>query len=304
VAGRRASHFLLWSAVLAGGLLVLDPASASAQGTGDPTTSDSSVGYIDSAIPISQLRLRFDAAYDFERPSRAEFFYAQTKPGGPGLPLPEKKIDYQDISTYLELAANPWLSGFVEVPVRFLNPEVNTNTAGLADMNAGFKLAFLQTCATTATFQLRTYVPTGAASRGLGTRHVSLEPALLVDRRLGEHWLVEGELRYWAPAGGTDFAGDVIRYGVGVSRAFGTESLRISPVVELVAWTVLSGKEPFVAPDAIGSTSAAGDTIVNGKLGVRMALGSWGDVYAGYGRALTGTTWYKDIFRVELRWRF
>src|SRR5438874_1452518 len=31
------------------------------------------VGYIDSAIPTSQLRLRFDASYNNNRPSRAEF---------------------------------------------------------------------------------------------------------------------------------------------------------------------------------------------------------------------------------------
>jgi hypothetical protein len=280
------------------------PAPALAQGTGDPTTSDSSVGYIDSAVPISQLRLRFDAAYDFARPSRAEFFYAQTKPGGPGLPRPEKSIDYQDIATYLEVAANPWLSGFVEGPIRLLNPQVNANTAGFADMNAGFKLAFLQTGTTTATFQLRAYLPTGAASHGLGTRHVSLEPAFLFNHRLGEHWLLEGELRYWAPIGGTDFAGDVLRYGIGVSRAIPMENLTVSPVAEIVGWSVLSGKEPFAPPDAAGARNAAGDTIVNAKLGMRLSLGDRADIYAGYGRSLTGATWYKDIFRVELRVRF
>ena len=46
-------------------------------------------------------------------------------------------------------------------------------------MNAGFKWAFWETDDQVATFQLRTYIPTGAASRGLGNNHVSLEPALL-----------------------------------------------------------------------------------------------------------------------------
>jgi hypothetical protein len=51
--------------------------------------------------------------------------------------LPETKVDYQDISTMAEVALNSSLSGFVEVPIRFLNPEQNANTWGLADMATG-----------------------------------------------------------------------------------------------------------------------------------------------------------------------
>jgi len=67
-----------------------------------------------------------------------------------------------------------------------------------------------------ASFQLRTYIPTGNAGEGLGNDHVSLEPALLLYRPLTEQWCFEGELRYWTPLDGTDFAGDIIRYGAGV----------------------------------------------------------------------------------------
>src|SRR5262249_13954942 len=35
----------------------------------------SAVGYIDPAIPLTQFRLRYDAAYRDNRPDRAEFFY-------------------------------------------------------------------------------------------------------------------------------------------------------------------------------------------------------------------------------------
>ena len=34
-------------------------------------------GYVDFAVPITQFRLRFDAAYDDNRPDRAEFFYGK-----------------------------------------------------------------------------------------------------------------------------------------------------------------------------------------------------------------------------------
>jgi hypothetical protein len=46
---------------------------------------------------------------------------------------------------------------------------------------------------------------------------------------------------------------------------------------------------------------AAGDTIINAKLGARLRLANFGDIYAGYGRALTGDRWYRDIWRFEFR---
>jgi hypothetical protein len=121
-----------------------------------------------------------------------------------------------------------------------------------------------------------------------------------------------GELRDNIPiAAEDDFAGQVLRYGVGVSYlAYCGERMRVAPVVELVGWTVLDGKE--FSPDG-GIKSAGGDTIVNAKIGARFNFGdtseggnflSHSDLYVGYGRALTGDVWYKDIVRVEYRLRF
>jgi hypothetical protein len=266
---------------------------------GGPTTRDSGVGYIDSAVPFSQFRLRYDDAFHNNRPTRAEFFYAKGQPpGGPGLPKPETFVDYQDISSYLEIAADNRMSAFIEAPVRFLNPQINQDATGFADMNAGFKYAFFQNPDWIMTGQFRTYIPTGDAHLGLGTRHVSLEPAFLFNHNLASWLLLEGEFRYWIPVGGTDFEGDVIRYGLGLT--FGrrqADHFWVTPVTEVVGWTVLGGKE------SAGTTiiSAAGDTIVNFKVGVRFGLGDRADIYTGYGRPLTGDVWYKDIFRVEFR---
>jgi serine/threonine protein kinase len=220
-----------------------------------------------------------------------------------GLPTPEPRIDYQDLSSYLELAAKERLSGFVELPWRFLNPEVNANANGLADMNAGFKYAFLYGNNGVATFQLRAYIPTGDASRGLGNHHVSLEPAFLFFKPLTERLGLEGEFRYWVPIDGTDFAGDLIRYGVGVHYDIWRNcGLTLSPVAEFVGWIVLSGKESAVTPSGVVLVEdAAGDTIVNAKLGLRLHVGDVGDFYAGYGRSLTGDRWYENTWRVEFR---
>jgi hypothetical protein len=286
-----------------------------APATGGQTIS-APAGYIDPAPPETTFRLRFDAAYDNNRPDRAEFFYGKCGCFGgkaPGPAKPETKVDYQDISGYVELAPTERFSGFVEVPQRFINPEQNPNAEGIGDMNAGLKYALLYDPSQVLTFQFRTYIPTGDAFKGLGTHHTSLEPAFLFFQRLSDQLVFQSELRDWIPVGSSDdFSGNVLRYGVSLGYDVYTgPNLRVTPVVECVGWTVLSGKQ-FVITAPRNTQDAAGDTIINGKFGVRVGFGdpdatglfNHSDIYVGYGQAFTGDVWYKHIFRVEYRMLF
>src|SRR5262249_54939447 len=155
------------------------------------------------AVPRTEFRLRYDSGYDDNRPDRAEFFYPQNFNPRTGLPISEPKVDFHELSAYFEWAASDRLSGFLEVPERFLDPSANVHTAGRGDMNAGVKYALLAEDEGYLTIQFRTYIPTGAGRLGLGTDHVSLEPALLFNHRLDNGVLLEGELRDWIPVGGT-----------------------------------------------------------------------------------------------------
>ena len=272
----------------------------------------SNVGYIYSAIPRNTVQVRYDAAYDNNRPDRAEFFYAKcgcfrvggADPGAGGPPLSERRVDYQDLTTYLEFA--PWsrFSAFIEAPYRWLNPQDNANVSGFGDMKAGFKAAFISNAQQVMTLQFRTYIPTGRADQGLGTNHVSVEPSLLYFQRLTPRLTFESQLGDWVGLGGSDFNGNVLFYGAGLGyNILDGQNLWITPVTELVGWTVVRGQESL-AND--GAVSAVGDTIVNGKMGVRIGLNRPGllgnsSLYMGYGRALTGEVWYKDIFRIEWR---
>ena len=291
----------------------------------------SGVGYIDSAIPVTQYRLRVDAANGDNRPDRADFFYpkcgcfralaAKGLPGGdPNAPGPGSvagtNVNYQEITNYLEFAANRRLSGFVEIPVRYVNISFGDSTSqtnsGLSDINFGFKAAVLYNPGQVLTFQFRTYSPTGNAGLGLGRNNWNLEPALLYYQRLTSNMYFEGELRDFIPvASADDFAGNVLRYGGGLSYlVYNRPNFRIAPVAEVVGWSVLSGKE--LAGDQGQVLNAAGNTIVNAKIGVRIGFGQMvqpgflnrADVYVGYGRALTGDVWYKNIARAEFRLRF
>ena len=56
--------------------------------------------------------------------------------------------------------------------------------------------------------------------------------------RLTDRLTMENELRLWVPVGGTDFAGNIIRYGVGLHyEVCRTENFSVRPVTELVGWT-------------------------------------------------------------------
>jgi hypothetical protein len=278
--------------------------AARAQGTGGPTVSDSRVGYVTSAVPFDQVRVRFDSAYNNSPyTSRAEYFYAAVEPNGPGLPRPERRVDYQDISLYGEKRIGDDWSIFGELGLRWLNPDINDNAMGLADTTLGAKWAFVRAEDSLWTFLLRGYFPTGDAGRGLGTRHYSVEPGLLGLYRLNENWNLEGELTYWVPIGGSDFAGSIVRYGAGVSYNLWSDGTRaLAPVVETVGWTAVDGLKSQLLPSGVPLIEgAAGDTIINLKLGVRGRVGPNADMYVGYGHALTDQRWYQDIVRVEFR---
>jgi hypothetical protein len=279
-------------------------------------------GYVDFAVPITQFRLRFDAAYNNNRPDRAEFFYSKcgcfrTAPVGAGFdpnaagpPRPETTVDYQDIRPYVEVAFSNRFSAFVEAPVRFINPDQNANEVGFSNLMAGFKYAMIANPDQYVTFQMATYTPTADADRGLGNDLVALEPGVLWLRQLTDRLAVHGEVRDWIPLNGSDFAGNVLRYGSAVSYGlYNGCQFRVTPIGEMVGWTVLDGKEATATGQIL---DAAGDTIVNGKLGVRLGFGqlvgpanlSRSDLYIGYGRALTGEVWYKDMWRMEYALRY
>ncbi len=301
----------------------LSPERFAALGSETVALADRSVvGYIDPAIPRTQIRLRYDDLLNETRPDRAEFFYAKygfyatpasvaiagvpPDPNAKGALGPDPSVNSQEFSTYLEGALDPKLSVFVDLPVRFVHPLTDHRHAGFSDMSAGFKYAFLFQENRIATFQLRTYIPTGDSAQWLGNNHVSLEPGLLYFWGLTDRLSLEAELKDWVPIGGTNFAGNIVNYGVGLSyRLFTCGKWSVSPVAEFVGWTVLDGKESVVfSPTAVQVQEAGGDTIVNAKIGARLWCGAHNDLYVGYGRALTGPVWYKDIFRLEYRLGF
>ena len=305
-----------------------------------PTIQSIKVGYLDSAIIGSQIRLRFDDAYHSLVPDRAEFFYAkcgcygdlpskgsnkdpQFDSGAPGPgPGNASDINFQQLYLNAEYAANYRFSVFAEVPMRSIEylrygsfpvPDGQqrfTNLIGLSDVSAGVKLALVASPNRYLTAQLQGSFPTGDAGIGMGTHHVSIAPALLYYQRLTQYWSIDAEFGDTHPIGGSagisttgpGFAGDVLFYGVGPSyELVTTEKFRLSPVLEMAAWRVIGGYQTTAENEGV---SAGGTNILNMKWGARMSFGSHSTAYVGFGTSLTSATWYRNILRIEYRYSF
>src|SRR5262249_39125038 len=126
-----------------------------------------------------------------------------------------------------------------------------------------------------------------------------------------------GQVTDWIPIGAGPGSGNVLMYGAGLGYdAYHRGCLRVTPITELVGWTVINGFESIpgvITPAATpgldlpvthGVADATGDTIINAKIGVRTYFGHGHDVYIGWGHSLTGEHWYRDIYRVEYRFSF
>jgi hypothetical protein len=290
------------------------------------------VGYIEDATVTSQFRIRFDAGYDMDSPDRAEFFYAKcgcyrslpsdhpafdpTAPGpGPGIVT---RLNFQQAYFLGEYAVHPRVSVFAELPIRWIKPidflsgtGSFSNQSGLADIKAGAKFALASSAMHDVTILVRGSIPTGDSTKGLGTDHGSIEPAILYHQGLNDRAAVEMQFGDWHPlgsskgpvAGNGNFAGDIIYYGIGPSVDVyrSRTGVRFSPVLELVGWHVVRGYQTstLLAPSG---PDAKGINIVNLKFGARTTFNS-GSIYIGYGTALTSNVWYDKILRLEYRTR-
>jgi Putative MetA-pathway of phenol degradation len=306
-----------------------------------PKTEGSMVGYIENAVVGSQVRIRFDAGFNFSTPDLAEFFYAKCacykglatlnpqafdpNAAGPGPGVP-KTLNFQQLYLNAEYAPHRRFSAFVEVPFRWIQPQSFaalpippfapfSNQGGLSDVRAGFKVAMLASYTHYLTVQFKTYFPSGDASRGLGTNHYSIEPTLLYYQKLSDRVSLESMLGDWHPIGGSagvptsgseKFSGDVFLYGVGPSyELYRGPKVRFAPVVELVGWNIRGGFETLLGGPVLGvAREMTGTNIVNIKVGARTSFGNRSSLYVGYGRALTNVDWYDNLVRIEYRYSF
>ena len=236
-----------------------------------PPIDASMVGYIDNAIVGSEVRIRFDAAFNDAFPDRAEFVYAKCgcyggNAPGPGTGHPQKRKLPNPVlhggvcrqPTILRVRRDPVPLDSTSGGSSSHRAPAFPNGAGISDVQAGLKFAMLASSRHYLTAQLLSYFPSGDSRSGLGTNHYSVEPALLYYQRLSERFEIEGELGGWLPIGGSSgrgtgfpqgFAGNLFFYGIGPSYTLiNGERFRLAPVIELVGWNVTGGLQTGTLP--------------------------------------------------------
>lgn len=228
---------------------------------------------IETPLPQNFTGFRFDLASGLERPDRAELFWAKQ---GVSPSLNETEVNYQETRLILSTGSRVF-STTTEIPIRFLDPKFNPNTAGLGDISIATKLLLIDGDQWKLTQFFKTVTPTGAKSRGLGTGHLSFEPGFLAQWKWTDNAYFFGELRYlFAVGGDAVHSGQQIRYGLGVSSvSYETDDFAILPTFELVGFSVLDGNATL-SDGQVADVDSEGSVVMS--TGVRFVFGPAGDL--------------------------
>ena len=254
----------------------------------------------DSPRPVTQTRIRWDAGFRYNFPDSAEFFWAQINKKGPKFVTPS--LHYNDLTLYQEIAAKG-ASVFVEMPYRTIDPINGPTGAGMGDMNVGVKTVLLDRELLLVSMQMRTFIPIGNPTTGLGTGHVALEPSLLAALKLTSSTYLQTELAEWIPLGGTPgFAGSVFHYHLSLNQNlchYG-ECFNLVGTLEMNGYT-FRGQFTDLNGAAVGLSGAS---YVNAGPGLRMQFCDRCDLGFGMAFGFDHGHGPAQFYRTELRIRF
>jgi hypothetical protein len=256
---------------------------------------------IERSEPLNSFSIRYNSFYDLHFPDRAEYFWAKQ---GRSPSKPEKTVDYQDIILRLEQGGGRF-SMFTEIPFRVLDPVVNGNTAGLADISFGPKVVIVNGKRWQLSHLFTTTVASGAPQRGLSAGHVSLEPGFMLRYKWTDSTYIHGDLKWRFPVGGDPFhKGDVLKWGLGVSSIlYETDTFAALPTLEFVGWHVLDGMKTL--PSGVVAP-VDGEAFFSIYPGMRFVLGPSGDLGlfelgVGSGFTLSNNGFFETAFRLDMR---
>lgn len=277
------------------------------------TSTDTGIGHervmlapfeLDNTQPLNNVSVRWDTFNRMITPDRAEYFWARP---GVGPPLPERRLDYQELRFLFETGGKS-LSVLTEVPIRSIDPVVNNNTTGLSNMSIGPKAVIINGKRWQVSHIFRTFLKTGSPAKGWAVDHISLEPAVLVRYEWTKRTFLHGELKFRFPVGGDpDFAGQVLKYGFGVSTIlYETDTFAAIPTLEFVGWSILDGQKSL--PD--GSIAGVdGENFGAVFPGIRFVLGPANDLGLfelgiGGGLSFSDNGLFENALRVDLRFSY
>lgn len=307
--------------------------------------------FVDAARPVTQTRLRYEHDWNIHTPDRGEYFWAAPRlpsvigPGGmcalhgvgKNMNCIPDSVDTDELFVYTE-AGTGRFSAFVEMSYLSLDPHASAaiptvappgttladpitpccHESGFGDMNVGTKAMIIDCCLMQLTFQFKTYLPTGAFTKGLGTGHVSLEPSLLLGLNLSPNCYLQAQTSYWIPIGGDDlYQANVYHNHISLNHVLWRPcpGLTLVGTLEANDWWFLNGSYtetgflapiPGTTPPSLAAVAgpASGSNIFTFGPGVRLFVCDKIDVGVGSAFAVGGNRWADELIRAEFRMRF
>jgi hypothetical protein len=197
------------------------------------------------------------------------------------------------------------VSMIFEMPYRTVDPVYGNYAAGFGDMNIAMKTLLFDCELLQVSMIMRTYIPTGNFTNGLGVGHVSLEPSLVWGIKLCPETYMQGQVAEWIPIGGTPgYQGSILHYHFSLNQTL----VRILPNVPLVGtmefngWSFQGGSytDPFLGPYQM----AGGYTYASGGAGLRLFICDKIDFGFAFALALTPQHFADQLYRSEFRFRY
>lgn len=265
--------------------------------------------FVDQVRPITQMKVGIDCGWDVLFPDKAELFWAGVGKKGPAAigNVGPRRLDYKDGYLYTEGAVDRF-GLFVQLPYRFVDPDAPfPSGSGFGDMSIGTKSLLLDCELMQITFQFRTYLPTGNASKGVGTGHTSLEPSLIGAIKITESTYFQGQLAYLAPIGGDSAVqGSLITLGMSLNQLLWNcgKNLQWIGTLEGTSYWITNGQ--YTSPDLVNTLLPADDLepMFNLGVGTRFVYCNTIDFGLGVSAAITDNRMVGQLLRGEFRWRF
>lgn len=285
-------------------------------------------GLMDSPRPQTMMRLRYDHYSNVTTPDRAGFFWADGSGKGlgpkplrlaqntPGMkpPVPQPIFVNFDEAIYsMEAGAAGKMSFFMNFSYRNFNSnQTYDGASGFGDMSLGTKSVLFDSELFLMTFQFKTYIPIGSASKGLGLGTVRFEPSLLMALKLSERTYLQGQIGEWIPLSiGSNYFGSILNTKFSLNH----ELVEIIPNVPLIgfiemdSWSFQGGRYTqlfYTQQKQISAISKPGnyETYFNIGPGARIAFSNKIDVGAGLLMGLGSQSWGNPIFTFDFRWMY
>src|SRR6266404_8291108 len=253
--------------------------------------------FVDSAKPVSQMTIRWDAGRDGSTADRGEYFFGKWGTKGPPLSKFQLSgINWHELSQTWEYAVDRF-SFFMNTPYRF----VTNDGAGFGDMMIGTKSLIMDSEILLLGTEFKTFIPISNFHKGLGNGHTSLEPSLLLTLKVMPDTYVQFQLSEWIPLGGTPgFDGAMLHYHLSLNHVLvkPTNDLQLSGTMEFFGYRFQDG---LYTTTAAGTTASAHDaSYFSIGPGVRLVFCTTFDIGVGTGFSVTNNNLARQLYRTEI----